>query len=88
MPAVKKNGPWFMGEYIPSELVISSAGWCLNNGIKVYPIPKRAAEWFIEIDISGKVNRSPYVYTKDNVWEKIHEYYKYYYKKYYNEKQI
>tara|TARA_R110001592_G_scaffold113960_1_gene313385 strand:+ start:3786 stop:4052 length:267 start_codon:yes stop_codon:yes gene_type:complete len=82
MPNIKNKGPWDMGNYFVTPIDHISASWCLNNSIKVYPLAKAVGEWWIEIDLNGKIHRSPYVYTKVMVWEKLHEYYRYYYNKY------
>ena len=43
---------------------------------------KSTYEWYIDIEINNKKNRSPYVYVKDQIWQEIWKFYKYYYKKY------
>jgi len=56
--------------------------WCINNGIKISPFARNTYEWYIDIDINNKKNKSPQVYTKKDLWEQIFNYYKYYYNKY------
>jgi len=59
--------------------------WCINNGIYISPYCKENfVSWYIDIEINGKVNRSPKFFNEKELWEKIFEYYKYYYKKYAN----
>ena len=67
---------------------LTSYSWCFSNGIKIGPIPlwgKDWGNWTVEITINGKTNRSPHVYIKDMIWEKIYEYYRYYYEKYFRD---
>ena len=56
--------------------------WCINNEIKISPTAFSTYEWYIDIEINNKKNRSPQVYTKKDLWEQIFNYYKYYYNKY------
>ena len=59
--------------------------WCINNGIYISPYCKENfVSWYIDIEINGRVNRSPKFFNEKELWEKIFEYYKYYYKKYAN----
>ena len=59
--------------------------WCINNGIYISPFCKENfAWWYIDIEINGKINRSPQAFNPRELWEKIFEYYKYYYNKYEN----
>ena len=61
--------------------------WCINNGIYISPYCKENfVSWYIDIEINGRVNRSPKFFNEKELWEKIFEYYKYYYEKY--EKKI
>ena len=53
--------------------------------IKIAPFAKQAGAWYIDITINGKTTRSPHVYIKDVIWEKIYEYYRYYYEKYFRD---
>jgi len=57
--------------------------WCINNGIYISPYCKENfVSWYIDIEINGKLNRSPKFFNERELWEKIFEYYKYYYNKY------
>lgn len=58
--------------------------WCINNNIVIMPVAELRDNWYIRITINGKTNISPERYSK-NIWEKVHEFYKYYYDKYYKE---
>ena len=73
-----------MGDYLPSKEEYEAMRWCINNNIKIYPIPESSIRWFVEIDINGKKNKSPESFAKTIIWQKIYEYHKYYYKKYEN----
>jgi hypothetical protein len=68
--------------------------WCLHNGVKVYPKPRRVNKgtekrpiWYAtgEIDIivenNGVITKSPEPYTKKDVYKKIWELYCYIYDK-------
>ncbi len=71
-----------MGKYLPTEEDIKAASWCLNNEIRISPQAESPGSWYIDIEINGKSNRSPYKYSKLNVWQTLHEFYRYYYNKY------
>lgn len=58
--------------------------WCINNGIVIMPVADLKDNWHIRITINGKTSTSPQRYSED-IWEKVHEFYKYYYDKYYKE---
>ena len=59
--------------------------WCINNGIYISPFCKENfMSWYVDIQINGKVNRSPKYYDSRELWEVIFNYYKYYYEKYAN----
>ena len=68
------------GEHI-MFLTISESVDSVN--IKIYPvgIPGGGA-WFIEIENNNKKNRTPNMFIKTQIWEKLFEYCKYYYDKY------
>ena len=79
MPRVKKNP---MGSYLPTSEELMAYRWCINNGILISPFATGEATWYIDIQINKRTNRSPDVYSKDAIWIKIYEFYKYYYNKY------
>jgi len=79
---VVKKDP--MGQYIYSDEELEAYSWCIKNGIRISPIAKDETNWFIEITINNKTNRSPETYKKMVIWEKLFEYYLYYYGKYKN----
>ena len=81
----KKKHEWDMGTYETTELDHKAIDWCIRNNIKIAPFAKQAGAWYIDITINGKTTRSPHVYTKDIIWEKIYEYYRYYYEKYFRD---
>tara|TARA_R110000744_G_scaffold119004_1_gene222105 strand:+ start:373 stop:615 length:243 start_codon:yes stop_codon:yes gene_type:complete len=57
--------------------------WCINNRIYISPFCKENfMSWYIDININGKINRSPKYYDSRELWETIFKYYKYYYDKY------
>ena len=71
-----------MGQYMATSQERKHMQWCINNGIKISPFAHNTYEWYIDIDINNKKNKSPQVYTKKDLWEQIFNYYKYYYNKY------
>ena len=81
----KKKSEWDMGTYETTELDHKAIDWCIKNDIKIAPFAKQAGAWYIDITINGKTTRSPHVYIKDVIWEKIYEYYRYYYEKYFRD---
>ena len=78
----KKRGGIDMGDVSYNEKDWEAFRWCIKNNIVVYVVPIRPGEWGIEISIAGKINKSPYIYRKNIIWQKLHEYYTYYYDKY------
>ena len=78
MPRVKKNP---MGSYLPTSEELTAYRWCINNGILISPFATGNGTWHIEIQINKRTNRSPDVYSKDTIWIKMYEFYKYYYDK-------
>ena len=83
MPRLKKKENR-MGDYIPSQEERDAQVWCINNQIRIWPTESKyqSNEWYAEIQIArGKINRSPEVYTKGDIWGTIYGYYLYYYNK-------
>ena len=82
----KKNN--LPDNYIANEEEAAAYSWCVKNNIRIglqaIEYVQNPDKWKIAISIGEdykKVNLSPSVYTKDNVWQ---EYYKaclYYYNK-------
>lgn len=70
-----------MGDHMPTTANFKHMQWCLKNNIKISPFAHNTFEWYIDININGKINRSPQVFKKTEIWENIHNYYKYYYDK-------
>ncbi len=70
-----------MGDHMPTTANFKHMQWCLKNNIKISPFAYSTFEWYIDININGKINRSPRVFKKTEIWENIHNYYKYYYDK-------
>ena len=73
-----------MGQYQPTAQDFKHMQWCINNEIKISPTAFSTYEWYIDIQIKNRRNRSPQVYTKKDLWEQIFNYYKYYYEKHEN----
>jgi hypothetical protein len=73
-----------MGTYNAEEIEEIARMWCQKNGIRIYPKPETRgapAAWFLIIEIKGNPNPSPIPLKRNEVWEKMYEYYMYYYKK-------
>ena len=87
MPPYKqaKKSAWSMGRYEATDEDWEAMRWCINNGITIAPFAKEPGSWYIDITINGKTNRSPHIYIRDMIWEKIYEYYRYYYEKYFQD---
>ena len=59
--------------------------WCLKNGIAVVVSPNwngSISEWLVEVRMNNKTNIDPNIYSAENAYKKMYEYYKYYYDKY------
>jgi len=58
--------------------------WCVENGIKIYCLPKQKGDKLHEIEINnnGRITLSGKKYKKEQVDMKIWELYCYYYTKY------
>ena len=64
---------------------LTSYSWCLNNGIKIGPIPmwgENYGNWTVEITMNGKKSTDPNKYERESVLHKVYEYCDYYYNKY------
>ena len=64
---------------------LTSYSWCLNNGIRIGPIPlwgDNYGSWTVQITMNGKTNTDPAKYEKISVMHKVYEYCDYYYDKY------
>jgi len=77
-----KKGKVNMGSYMPDELEFKAYHWCINNNIYISPFAHNTFQWYVDIVIKGKLNRSPKTFEKIEIWEMIFKYYKYYYEKY------
>lgn len=55
--------------------------FCINNGIKVYPINKNG-KWFIQSDIKGNLNTFQKEVPKDEISLAMAKTYIFYYEKY------
>jgi len=71
-----------MGDYIPTRIEQEHQRWCMANNIKISPTAKTNVEWWIDIVIEGRVNRSPETYSDKTIWIAMYKFYKYYYDKF------
>jgi len=56
--------------------------WCVRNNIAIAANAKNNSAWHIDITQNGKTTTSPESFGKNEIWQKIFEYSKYYYDKY------
>jgi hypothetical protein len=81
----KRRGYKPMPGYDKSELESKAYLWCIKNNIKISPfavLKSNPRTWWVDVEINGKVKRSPYKYDENQIWPKIFELYAFYYKKY------
>lgn len=83
-----KKQPVGMPKYVPSDEERSWYEFCVNNNIIISPVAAEQGtnpkEWRIGISINDhkKVNKTPTIYTEDNIWKEYYLMCKYYYDKY------
>lgn len=82
----KKSKPQPLPDYMPSDEENKWLTYCIENGIIVSPmgINGKPKEWHIGISFAGRhkqVNKTPSIYTKDNIWQETFLMMKYYYDK-------
>jgi hypothetical protein len=70
-----------MGNYIPSDTEREAGRWAIKNGIKIAPSAASTTEWYLIIDVNGKVAKSPVTYKKMEIWQQLYKFYLYYYNK-------
>jgi len=85
--AKKKHEP--MPDYMPTRDELAWHKACLDNGVIISPVANKKGlicdEWRIGIAFQPnykKVNLTPTVYTKDNIWQEYFLMCKFYYDKY------
>ena len=59
---------------------LKRVGWCLNKYIKIAVVPK-GTKWQVEININKSIHLDSNIYSADEAYKKMYEYYKYYYDK-------
>ena len=83
MPKKLKKTDW--GKFFRTEEQYEAMVWCIKNNIRIGPYAAShgpaSKEYYIDIIINNKVNRSPEKYHMTEVWEQIYKYYQYYYDK-------
>jgi hypothetical protein len=84
----KKKEAIDMGNYIATEKEQKAFEWCIKNNIKIAPFAKSSKEWYLDIIINNKVNRSPLTYEKVEVWKQLYKFYLYYYNKHYQVEEV
>jgi len=75
------------GDFYRSEKEFEAMKWCINHGITIGPLAADKGStnpnnFYIDIKIQGKVNRSPQTFKAQEVWSQIYKYYLHYYEKY------
>lgn len=71
-----------MGSYSCRLSECDAREWGMRNGIYIAPFAKSNTQWYITINVNGKISTSPETYGKIDVWKQIYKYYLYYYSKY------
>ena len=61
---------------------LKAISYCIDNGIKIYAVPKTQREYYVEVNDNGKIIRSPEAYKLNEWSDKIVELYTFYYYKY------
>jgi hypothetical protein len=87
MPRAKVS---MMGMYNAEDYEEDARMWCQKHGIRIYPEPETRgspAAWFLIIEINGNKNKAPDALKRNEVWQKMYEYYMYYYEKYKDERK-
>ena len=59
---------------------LKCVGWCLNKNIKIAVVPN-GTKWQVEININKSIHLDSNIYTANEAYKKMYEYYKYYYDK-------
>lgn len=76
--------------FMPSEEQTKWSRYCIDNNIRISPVPTQRGmhpeEWRIAISVGPykrgeKPYLSPNVYTADNIWQELYNMKKYYYDK-------
>jgi len=78
----KKKGGVDMGTYSCRLSECDAREWGMRNGIYIAPFAKSNTEWYVTINVNGKISTSPETYGKVEIWKQIYKYYLYYYSKY------
>ena len=83
MPKKVKKTNW--GNFYRSKEEFEAMCWCIKNRITIAPLAAKAGnapqDFWIEISIQGRINRTPETFTAKEVYPQIYKYYKYYYDK-------
>jgi hypothetical protein len=77
----KKKETIDMGNYTAKDEETKALLWCINNNIKITPTAVSSKEWYLDIIINGRTNRSPVTYEKIEIWKQLYKFYLYYYNK-------
>ena len=82
----KNKNQYPMGDYTPSLQEREAMVWCINNSIRMWPVPAGDNTWKVEIQLSrgAAANKSPESYGPGEIWERIYNWYEYYYNKYHD----
>jgi hypothetical protein len=78
----KRKGVIDMGSYSCKLSECDARDWGIRNGIYIAPFAKSPTEWYVTINVNGKISTSPETYGKVEIWKQIYKYYLYYYSKY------
>ena len=84
----KKKDQIDMGNYVANEREQLAFEWCIRNDIKIAPKAKSSKEWYLVIDVNGKIATSPIAYEKIEIWKQLYKFYLYYYNKYHKVDEV
>jgi len=65
---------------------LEAYSWCINHGVTIGIFATTpgfyCGSWEIEVTANGKKIKSPNDYSKNEIWDKVFELYRFYYNKY------
>ena len=77
-----------MGSYTSSTKEQEAYMWCIRNNIYIAPKPATTTDWYLDININGRISTSPSSYKKNDIWKQLYSFYVYYYDKYANKVEV
>ncbi len=77
-----------MGNYTSTTKEQDAYMWCIRNNIYIAPKPASTTDWYLDININGRISTSPSSYKKNDIWKQLYKFYVYYYDKYANKIEV